>query len=130
MVRAIWIGAFIVMSSGCVAKPFSSLTDRTHRVWDGIGSPPATLAAPGGFRITPAQAYRIVTEGKPQKFSFYIYADRTHYYFAPNAPLKISTSGNARSYGITVDGVTGVCLKCNAGSVIPPDTALEGSRER
>ena len=130
MVRAISILASIATLSGCVTKPFSSLTDRTRQVWDGVGSPPATLAAPNGFRITPAEAYQIITGGKPQKFSLYIYADRTHYYFAPHAPLKIPTSGYARSYGVTVDGMTGVCTRCGSGSLPAPNPSLERRRKR
>jgi hypothetical protein len=129
MVRTILIVASIALS-GCVTKPFSSLTDRTRQVWDGVGSPPATLAAPSGFRITPAEAYQIVTEGRPQKFSLYIYADQTHYYFAPHAPLTIPTSGYARTYEVTVDGMTGVCTKGNAVTVPPPNTSPERTRER
>jgi hypothetical protein len=130
MVRVISILACIAMLSGCVSKPFSSLVDGTRQVWDGVGSPPATLAAPGGFRVTPAEAYQFVTAGKPQKFSLYIYADRTHYYFAPHAPLKIPTSGYVRAYGVTVDGMTGVCTKCGPVSDPPPNTSLERTRDQ
>ncbi len=126
------VSALVVLSTlaGCVISPLASLTDRTRQIWDEYGPPPATLAAPSGFKITPAEAYTIVAGGQPQKFGLYIYADRTHYYLAPHVPLQIPTSGYARMYGILVDGTSGACSKCKERFVPPPNTSLERTRDR
>jgi hypothetical protein len=130
MVRYVSIVAALAMLSGCGTRPVTSMTDGTRKVWDQWGPPPATLAAPSGFRVTPTEAYQIVTRGEELRFALYIFADRTHYYFAPHAALRITTSGYARMYGLQVDGMTGECLKCKAPSVPPPNKSLERTRAR
>jgi hypothetical protein len=130
MHRAISIVFAIAMLSGCGTRPFTSMTDGTRKIWGQWGPPPVSLAAPKGFRVTPTEAYQIVTEGEPQRFALYIFADRSHYYFAPHAAMRITTSGYARRYGIRVDGISGECQKCAAPSAPPPNTSFERTRGR
>jgi len=129
MVRFASIVAVLATLVGCGTRPFTSMTDGTRKIWGEWGPPPATLPVPSGFRITPAEAYQIVTKGEGLRFALYIYADRTHYYLAPHAALRITTSGYARWYGLRVDGTTGQCPKCDAPSVPPPNKSLERTRE-
>ena len=129
MVRSASILAVLATLFSCGTRSLTSMTDDTRKLWGEWGAPPATLAAPSGFRITPAEAYQIVTKGESLRFALYIYADRTHYYFAPHAALRITTSGYARWYGLRVDGITGECPKCVAPSVPPPNTSFERTRE-
>jgi hypothetical protein len=129
MLRTVVALIGVSLLSGCVVSPFSSLTDRTRQIWDEYGPPPSTLAAPKGFKVTPAEAYMIVAGGERQKFGLYIYADRTHYYLAPHVPLQIPTSGYARMYGVQVDGTTGACFKCKEHRVAPPNNAVERTRD-
>jgi len=129
MLRAVSIVAAISMLAGCGTRPITSLTDGTRKIWGQWGPPPATLTTPRGFTVTPAEAYKIVTGGEQQRFALYIFADRTHYYFAPHAAMRITTSGYARWYGIRVDGTSGECQKCTAPFVPPPNTSLERARE-
>ena len=105
------------------------MTDGTRKIWGEWGPPPAALAAPSGFSVTPAEAYQIATRGEELRFALYIYADRTHYYFAPHAAMRLTTSGYARRYGLQVDGTTGACPKCSSPSVSPPNTSFERTRE-
>jgi hypothetical protein len=121
--------AALAMLSACGTRPITSMTDGTRKVWGQWGPPPATLAAPKGFKVTPAEAYQIVTGGEGLRFALYIFADSTHYYFAPHAALRITTSGYARWYGIRVDGVTGECQRCEVPPVPPPSTSFEQTRE-
>jgi hypothetical protein len=130
MLRSVAALVALSMLTGCVISPLASLTDRTRQIWGEYGPPPATLAAPKGFKVTPAEAYMIVAGKERQKFGLYIYADRTHYYLAPHVPLQIPTSGYARMYGVQVDGTTGVCFKCKERSDSPPNTSLERTRGR
>jgi hypothetical protein len=125
MRRATSIVAAFAMLSACGTRPFTSMTDGTRKIWGQWGPPPVSLAAPKGFRVTPTEAYQIVTNGEPLRFALYIFADKSHYYFAPHAALRITTSGYARWYGIRVDGMSGECQKCTAPSVRPPNTSLE-----
>ena len=129
MARFVFIVAVLATLFGCGTRPLTSMTDGTRKLWGEWGPPPATLATPSGFKVTPAEAYQIATKGESLRFALCIYADRTHYYFAPHAALRITTSGYARWYGLRVDGITGECPKCGARSVPPPNTSLERTRE-
>lgn len=122
------ITAAVTMLSGCGTRPLTSMTDGTRKIWGQWGSPPVTLPAPKGFKVSPAEAYQIVTGGEALRFALYIFADATHYYFAPHAALRITTSGYARWYGIRVDGATGECQKCNVSSAPSPHILMERTR--
>jgi hypothetical protein len=128
MYRIALLVAAIAMLFGCGIRPITSLTDGTRKVWGQWGPPPATLAAPNGFKVTPTEAYQIATGGEELRFALYIFADRTHYYFAPHAALRITTSGYARRYGLRVDGMTGECVKCTTPFVPPPNKSFERTR--
>ena len=108
--RTAFVVALLLALAGCVA-PLASLGDDTRRLWDQTKPPSETVAAPDGFTVTPAQAYAVVTGGRPQKFAWYIYADSTSYYLVEHAPLLAPTSGYARKYGVQIDGRSGACLK-------------------
>jgi hypothetical protein len=130
--RTLTIAALTLTLSGCIISPFSSLADETHQIWDEVGPPPVDLASPKGFRVTPAQAHSAVTRGLPQKYAWYIYADKTSYFLVEHAPLLVPTSGYARKYGVQLDGTTGACKKRCRGALAgsPPDPSLERTRER
>src|SRR5688572_30654343 len=112
LLRAMSLAAVLAMLTGCMVSPFASLTDRTRQIWEGPGAPPVSLPAPTGFKVTPSQAYQIVTGGVMRKWGLYIYADPSYYYLVEHAPLLIPTSGYARAHGKQVDGTTGECSKC------------------
>jgi hypothetical protein len=97
-----------LLLAGCVAGPIESLHDGTELVAEVTSESSLDLAAtPRGFKIFPSEAYRLVTKGQEQKFSWSIYADRKNYYLVENAPLFITTSAYARMYGVRVNGITG-----------------------
>lgn len=91
---------------GCVTMP-----RQFQAVWTQPGSPPAELAAPVGFTISPAQAHNIVREARilSLKHQWSIYADSRNYYvhdtFLGDSPRE------AFRHGARIDGKTGAILK-------------------
>jgi hypothetical protein len=91
---------------GCATMP-----PQFQAVWTQPGSPPAELAAPTGFIISPAQAHDAVRAARilSQKHQWSIYADAQNYYvhdtFLGNSPRE------AFRHGVRVDGKTGAILK-------------------
>jgi hypothetical protein len=91
---------------GCATMP-----QQFQAVWTQPGSPPAELAAPVGFTISPAQAHNIVREARilSLKHQWSIYADSQNYCvhdtFLGDSPRE------AFRHGVRVDGKTGVILK-------------------
>jgi hypothetical protein len=90
---------------GCATLP-----PQFQAVWTQPGSPPAELAAPAGFTISPAQAHNIVREAQilSLKHHWSIYADSQNYYvhdtFLGDSPRE------AFRHGVRVDGKTGAIL--------------------
>ncbi len=94
--------------AGCATGPIESLHDGTELVVEVTSESSLDSAAtPRGFKISPSEAYRLVTKGQEQKFSWSIYADMKNYYLVESAPLYITTSAYARMYGVRVNGITG-----------------------
>lgn len=91
---------------GCATMP-----PQFQAVWTQPGSPPAELATPAGFSISPAEAHNIVRESRllSLKHHWSIYADSQNYYvhdtFLGNSPRE------AFRHGVQVDGRTGAILK-------------------
>ena len=77
-----------------------------RKVWDG-STPPANLAAPSGFTVTPAQAARVArgSNAISLKSKWTIYADSKYYYFHDaffgDEPYRAYVNG------LRVDGRTG-----------------------
>lgn len=84
-----------------------------HSVWQGgiVPKPAATLPAPAGFSITPAQAHAIVWESRmlSLKHHWHLYADTQYYYmldtFLGDSPRK------AYRVGVRIDGKPGEIAK-------------------
>jgi len=76
-------------------------------LWTESTPPPANLAAPAGFTVTPAQAMRRAAASGliTRKYPWHLYADSTYYYVHDTslgeAPYQ------AFIHGIKVDGRTG-----------------------
>jgi hypothetical protein len=106
-VKILIISIFLLIG-GCATGPIESLYDGTEFI---TKSHPIenlnSAATPNGFEISPSEAYRLVTRDIEQKFSWSIYADKKNYFLVQNAPLLITTSANARMYGVRVNGFTG-----------------------
>jgi hypothetical protein len=81
-------------------------------VWDQPTPPTAEVKAPGGFAVSPYEAYEIVRK-KPWALSlkhiWHIYADDRNYYvmdsFLSSSPRK------AIKTGVIVDGQTGTIIE-------------------
>ena len=99
---------FLLLVCGCATGPIESIHDGTELIAKtGPGEKLDLVATPNGFKISPSEAYKLVTKGELQKFSWSIYADKKNYYLVENAPLHITTSAYARMYGVRVNGFTG-----------------------
>ena len=85
-----------------------SCFDDVRPLWKGPGSPPASLAAPDGFKISPLEAdlYSMGGGDLYLKFSHHLYADNENYYVY--VPFLISNSAKAKRYGIKINGQTGM----------------------
>ena len=93
---------FCVALVGCAVAPGG-----IRPVWTASSPPPASLAAPAGFSITPARALGVARGSGllSSRNESYIYADSEYYYvqdtFFGKAPYQ------ALIHGVRVDGKTG-----------------------
>ena len=98
---------FFASALAATALGFAGCAHDVHKVWSGNNQPPATLQAPPGFTVKPAQAW--VTAFKSNMLSIkhpiHLYADR-HFYYAADPFLGMS-GWKARRVGIRIDGKTG-----------------------
>lgn len=102
-----------LLLSGCVTAPISSAFDGTYRVWPKGRTPLKEAAAPAGFSVTPAEAYKIATDGRLDKMLWNIYADKRCYFLVRVSLVPIfSSSAHARMYGVRVHGTGGKVREC------------------
>jgi len=89
----------------------SSIPREFHVVWSKPLAPPADLATPAGFSVTPAQAYSqvLATKNLSLKHIWHVYADADYYYVYDT----FQGTGQRRAYnqGIKVDGKNGVIAR-------------------
>ena len=92
--------------AGCTTLPSD-----VRAVWTEKTPPPADLAAPAGFGITPAKAYSVVFDSRALslKHIWYVYADSRYYYvhdtFLGDSPRR------AFAQGVRIDGQTGEIVR-------------------
>ena len=77
-------------------------------VWSRPDWPPATLPAPSGFHLTPAQAYEAAARSGrlSTKHAWVCYRDETAYYIADTFAQSVNAA-NVRRLGLRVDGENG-----------------------
>ncbi len=80
-------------------------------VWMEKTAPPADLAAPTGFVVTPSKAYSVVLDSRAlsMKHVWHVYAD-SRYYYVHDTFLGDSPS-RAYAQGVGIDGQTGEIVK-------------------
>ncbi|HEY1084401.1 MAG TPA: hypothetical protein VGE29_19190 [Prosthecobacter sp.] len=95
-----------VAVTGCIGP-----REQLQPVWLGEREPPASLAAPAGFAVSPAQAFETVRQSRiiSLKHVWHVYADSRCYY-VHDAFLGTS-AGHAKNQGVRVDGQTGQILE-------------------
>jgi hypothetical protein len=95
-----------MVAAGCTTVPRD-----LHAVWTETTPPPADLAAPGGFAITPSKAYSVVFDSRALslKHVWQIYAD-SHYYYVHDTFLGDSRH-RAFAQGVRIDGQTGEVVR-------------------
>jgi hypothetical protein len=91
---------------GCTTVPRD-----LQAVWTEKAPPPADIAAPAGFAITPSKAYSVVFDSRALslKHVWHVYADSRYYYvhdaFLGDSPRR------AFAQGVRVDGQTGEIVR-------------------
>lgn len=100
------ISAFCLIMVGCATKPHDF-----RAVWTGRTAPPADLAAPAGFMVSPAQAYAAVWDARvlSLKHDWNLYAD-SRYYYVHDAFFGESAR-RAFIQGVRIDGQTGKIVR-------------------
>ena len=105
-----------IMASLALASSVSSCALSTNgksqnmliEVWKTAGWPPAEMAAPEGFRVTPREAYRVVAESHrlSLKHKWVCFRDRNYYYIA-DAFGEDGRAKTAAKQGVRVNGMSG-----------------------
>ena len=105
--RILFLLLVLLLGTGCISY-ISSCFDDIDPVWVEKTPPTENIEPPNGFKITPAEAYKIVLHTKPWMLSpkhvWHIYADSNYYYV--HDAFWGSNSSSA-SLGVKIDGQTG-----------------------